>query len=75
MNCGNCETPINLPLSETFVLNEHLCEACQRGATTLKLIITRASPTQPWGLESSQPLRVAFNVPGQDNDSTNVASS
>lgn len=75
-NCGNCETPINVPISPNdFVLAEHLCANCMRDTTTLKLIITRASPTAQWHLESSQPLRISFQVPGQENDSTNVSSS
>ena len=63
MNCANCETPINLPLSITeFVLSEHLCKDCQKDVSTLRLVVTRESPDKPWKLESSQPLRMTFNV-------------
>ena len=76
VNCANCDTAVKMPLSTgLFVLEEHLCAECMKNALTLKLIITRASPTADWRLESSQPLRVSFQVPGQANADTNVSTS
>lgn len=67
---------INVPVSpRDFVLAEHLCENCRKDTTTMKLIITRANANAAWGLESAQPLRVNFNVPGQPNDTTDLSSS
>lgn len=67
-NCINCEQPYPGPSAivpaDGFVLNAHLCPACQEGPLSLKLIITRATPTSPWLLESSQPIRTTFNAPG-----------
>lgn len=67
--CANCEAPFSPPSSMAnidtsalgFVLNEHLCDACQTGRSVMRLVIVR-NADGVWKLESAQPLRQTFNV-------------
>ena len=73
MKCVNCEASISSTVSSpAFILDQHVCAACQKDVNTLRIVITRTDEKSPWKVEHYQPLNTTFQVP-KNSDSVSVA--